>query len=309
MAAVDAANLALERGQPNVVTLAGLLAPGGFVDGGGIPDAAALRDALAPRIERVAALRRFPQRVGSGWTWQNAAPDLTEHIRVIEPEAADPARPDATVFERTCARVVMTPLAAGGPLWELLLVPRAAERRCGVIFRLHHAVADGLGAEALIGALADPDADPAGAAAGPVRRPSEPTPTPHARRSLPGLRPISRCRRSPSSAGACIPASCSGRSGRRAISRSLTSTWRACTTAHDARAARSTTPTSPPSGRGSGPCSRRRASRCPRRSRSPAPCGSPGTRARGTPPGSCSSRCRWRQRATTRPAPSPGWRP
>ncbi|RDV45169.1 acyltransferase [Leifsonia sp. ku-ls] len=147
MAAVDAANLVLQRGQPNVVTLAGLLAPGGVVDETGRPDVPALRAALAPRIERVAALHRVPARLDGGWTWRTATPDLERHIRVVEGEAD---------FERTCARVVMAPLDAARPLWELLLVPHADGGRCGLLFRLHHAVADGLAAEELVTALSDP---------------------------------------------------------------------------------------------------------------------------------------------------------
>ncbi|MDN4599113.1 wax ester/triacylglycerol synthase domain-containing protein [Leifsonia virtsii] len=169
MAAVDAANLALERGQPNVVTLAGLLAPGGVVDADGRPDPAALREVLAPRIARVPALHRVPVETGGEWMWRAAVPDLAHHIRVIDASMS---------FERTCARVVMTPVDPGRPLWELLLVPHADGDRCGMLFRLHHAVADGLGAEALVAALSDeaPGEEAAGA------RPSEPAPA--ARRPL-----------------------------------------------------------------------------------------------------------------------------
>ncbi|WP_374008435.1 wax ester/triacylglycerol synthase domain-containing protein [Leifsonia sp. LS-T14] len=152
---MDAANLILERGQPNVVTLAGLLAPGGFVDASGFPDIASLRDTLAMRVGRVAALQRVAQRVDGEWTWRTAAPSLTHHVRLVEPDLLAQSARDATGFERTCARVVMKPLDANRPLWEILLVPHAAEDRCGLIFRLHHAVADGLGAEALIASLAD----------------------------------------------------------------------------------------------------------------------------------------------------------
>jgi len=173
MAAVDAANLALEGGQPNVVTLAGLLAPGGFVDGTGRPDVVALREVLAPRIERVDALHRVPARLDGVWRWRTAVPDLSHHLRVIEADID---------LEHTCSRVVMTPLDPARPLWELLLVPRVAEGRCGMLFRLHHAVADGLGAEALVAALSDAapvDDAPAGAAHG---RADEPPPA--ARRPL-----------------------------------------------------------------------------------------------------------------------------
>ncbi|MGH1548772.1 wax ester/triacylglycerol synthase domain-containing protein [Leifsonia poae] len=167
MADVDAANLALESGQPNVITLAGLLAPGGFVDSRGEPDVAALRDALAPRIRSVPALNRAPENVDGAWSWREVAPDLSHHIRLIPPDSA---------FEETCARVIVQPLASGRPLWEMLLVPHAEDDRCGLLFRLHHAVADGMGAEELIAAIADPmrTAGPGAVTAGPPHQAAPP---------------------------------------------------------------------------------------------------------------------------------------
>jgi diacylglycerol O-acyltransferase / wax synthase len=148
IAAVDAANFTLERGQPNVVTLAGLLAPGGFVDEHGRPDVARLRHALAGRLLAVAALGRRPVERDGRWTWEPAEPDLDHHVRVVAASVSGD-------FEATCARVVMEPIAHDRPLWEVLLVPRARGELCGILFRVHHAVADGLAADALIEALAD----------------------------------------------------------------------------------------------------------------------------------------------------------
>lgn len=156
MAGVDAANFAVEQGQPNVVTLVGLLAPGGFVNAAGAPDVDVLRDALAPRVARLPALHRVPVDAGGEWTWRTVTPDLTHHVRVIGAETAAADGDASTALERTCARVAMTSLDDGRPLWELLLVPRVAGDRCGMLFRLHHAVADGLGAEELVAALSDP---------------------------------------------------------------------------------------------------------------------------------------------------------
>ncbi|GAA2064896.1 wax ester/triacylglycerol synthase family O-acyltransferase [Leifsonia soli] len=180
MAAVDAANFTVEQGQPNVVTLVGLLAPGGFVDGTGDPDVDALREVLAPRVERLAALHRVPVESGGEWRWRSVDPDLAQHIRVIRPEPPTADGDASTALERTCARVVMTPLDTRRPLWEVLLVPRVAGDRCGMLFRLHHAVADGLGAEAVVAALSDPLPAETPVAAGPG--PADP--------AAPGRRPF-----------------------------------------------------------------------------------------------------------------------
>ncbi|WP_426625275.1 WS/DGAT domain-containing protein [Leifsonia sp. McL0607] len=159
IAAVDAANFALEGAQPNVVTLAGLLAPGGFVDRRGVPDLDRLRAVLSQRVLSVPALCRRPTQKRAAWTWEPAAPDLAHHVRVWrDDEHGGPRRTAAGephAFEALCAEGVMRRLPLDRPLWELLLLPSVEGRRCGVLFRLHHAVADGLEAESLIAALAD----------------------------------------------------------------------------------------------------------------------------------------------------------
>ncbi|MEY9952473.1 wax ester/triacylglycerol synthase domain-containing protein [Leifsonia sp. EB34] len=161
IAAVDAANFALEGAQPNVVALAGLLAPGGFVDERGVPDVERLRRVLADRVRAAPALCRRPVPAGSTWRWEPALPELGRHVRLWQ---ADAERPDAgsapPPFEQVCARTLMTPLPLDRPLWELLLVPGAVGMPCGVLFRLHHALADGLEAEALVAALCDGDGEP-----------------------------------------------------------------------------------------------------------------------------------------------------
>lgn len=188
IAAVDAANFALEREQPNVVALAGLLAPGGFVDDRGVPDVERLRRVLADRVRAAPALCRRPVPTGSAWRWEPVRPDLSRHVRLWQPDAE---RQDAGAgppsFEQVCARTLMTRLPLDRPLWELLLVPAAAGARCGVLFRLHHALADGLEAEALVAALCDDDGETeAGGSGGAtaVARPQTPAPPPERRRLL-----------------------------------------------------------------------------------------------------------------------------
>lgn len=200
--AVDAANFVLESAQPNVVTLAGLLAPGGFVDARGVPDIERLRRVLVERVCAAAALCRLPVAVGSTWTWHPVTPDLRHHVRVWGEEDGRPGTAESGPrdFENVCATALMTPLPLDRPLWELLLVPGVEGRRCGVLFRVHHAVADGVEAETLIAALADrlpadDDRRPA-----PPGQPSSPAPMPPPGRtplgeSPPGQSPLPAARR------------------------------------------------------------------------------------------------------------------
>ena len=92
------------------------------------------------------------------------------------------------MFEAACAREVMKPLSRSRPLWELVLVPQAESGHCGILFRVHHALADGFAAEALIGALADAGSTGASGAGAPglersgmARRPRRRRPKPRRR--------------------------------------------------------------------------------------------------------------------------------
>ncbi|WP_020105304.1 wax ester/triacylglycerol synthase domain-containing protein [Nocardia sp. 348MFTsu5.1] len=144
IAAVDVATLGISTGgQPYVVTLAGLLGAGGFVDDNGRPDIDRLRASLAPRIEAEADLHSCPERRDGQWWWTRAPADLTAHITV---EKALPSES----FEDVCGRLVMAPLEASRPPWHIALVPAARPGRCGIVVRLHHALVDGARASALM---------------------------------------------------------------------------------------------------------------------------------------------------------------
>ncbi|MGW5074450.1 wax ester/triacylglycerol synthase domain-containing protein [Rhodococcus sp. NPDC004095] len=144
ISAVDTAILGINvAGQPYVVTLAGLLAPGGFVDAAGHPDVARLTEYLAPRVAREPDLQQLPQCRGGRWWWVRVPVELPAHVTV---ESAS----DAGGFEALCGRLVMEPLPHDRPLWHITLVPAARPGRCGVVVRLHHAVVDGARASALV---------------------------------------------------------------------------------------------------------------------------------------------------------------
>lgn len=192
LSAADASNVLLDaRDQVNAFLMAGILGPGGFVAADGTADLDRLRDVVATRLDdpAVTGLRRFTQRVGGPPRkpcWVPSRPDLAWHVRLVDSVTGTDGLADL------CATLITTPLPIDRPLWELLVVPGAAEIGTGVILRVHHAVADGVAGVRLAQQLFDPapapspEAAPApssGAAPAPAARP-ERTPTPRLRKLL-----------------------------------------------------------------------------------------------------------------------------
>ena len=143
LSAADASNLVFDaHDQVNVFLMAGLLGTGGFVGPGGEVDLEALRAELARTLGAASpALRRFRQRVdrsGRRLVWQDCVPDLGWHVRQVEAVAG------AAGLAGLAGELMTRPLPLDRPLWELLVVPGAGPGP-GVVFRVHHAVADGVG--------------------------------------------------------------------------------------------------------------------------------------------------------------------
>lgn len=163
LSAVDASNLILDRrNQSNVMVLAGVLAPGGFVAADGTPDVDRLRAALAPRVADVARLHQRVVEEAGGPYWVDCAVDLSRHVRVLGPVDGEAG------FTRLCGELMTVSLPRDRPLWELLLVPGAEPGRPGLVLRLHHAAADGLAAVRIVRALCDPGAAVPGARPAPA---------------------------------------------------------------------------------------------------------------------------------------------
>ncbi|MFC8798050.1 wax ester/triacylglycerol synthase domain-containing protein [Promicromonospora sp. NPDC057138] len=152
LAPADEANLVLDHsGQVNVFLVAGLLAHGGFVGDDGAIDLPALRAALQTRIKRLPALRRVAVPVGRGHAWAEVPPDLEHHVRLVEAEEG------LAALERRCGELMTVPLARDRPLWELLLLRGGNLAEVAFILRIHHAIADGTSAVALVHELFDPE--------------------------------------------------------------------------------------------------------------------------------------------------------
>ncbi|HEY3545217.1 MAG TPA: wax ester/triacylglycerol synthase domain-containing protein [Propionicimonas sp.] len=160
LSAADASNVILDAvDQVNVFLMAGILAPGGFVAEDGRADLERLRCVVADRLAdpALAGLRRFSQRIGGTRrrpVWETSAPDLALHVREVAPVAGTEG------LAALCAHLMTTPLPAGRPLWELLVVPGATDAGTGIILRIHHAVADGVAGVRLAQQLFDAGAAP-----------------------------------------------------------------------------------------------------------------------------------------------------
>jgi diacylglycerol O-acyltransferase / wax synthase len=169
LAAVDEANLVLDHaGQVNVFLVAGLLAPGGFVARDGRVDLAALRAALGERVAALPALCRVPVVEGRRHRWVERSPDLEWHIRLVDPVDG------LEGLEHMCAELMTAPLTRERPMWEILVAPGAIEPGVGMVLRIHHAIADGMAAVAIVKRLFDapgPNLPPTPA------RPDQPTTT------------------------------------------------------------------------------------------------------------------------------------
>lgn len=170
--AVDEANLVLDRAdQVNVFLVAGLLTSGGFISADGRPDLEAVRGALARRVAGLPALRQVPRRVGRRHEWSDQEPDLRFHVRLL------PAIEGLDDLEHLCGDLMASPLPRSRPLWELLIAP--SPRGAAMILRIHHVVADGMGAADLIRRLLDDDTAPTEGAATPAPvAPPRSSPTP-----------------------------------------------------------------------------------------------------------------------------------
>jgi Wax ester synthase/diacylglycerol acyltransferase catalytic domain/WS/DGAT C-terminal domain len=103
-------------------------------------DVARLRASLAARVPGVAPLH-LRLAVADGrpcWT-EDAALDLTTHV--VADDAAEPV--DAPGLRAAVARVFEQRLDRSRPLWRMDVVPRLEGGGGALIWRLHHAVADG----------------------------------------------------------------------------------------------------------------------------------------------------------------------
>lgn len=135
-----------------------------------------IADRLDRRLARIPELRRrllFPGVLRGGPLWvDDDRFEIRYHVRQAEVEAPGG---DAELLE-AAARLDERQLDRTRPLWELWFLTGLRDGRIGVLLKLHHCVADGTAAVAVMGSLFDLEPD----ATDPVSGPCKPEPIPAA---------------------------------------------------------------------------------------------------------------------------------
>lgn len=132
---------------------------------------------MQERAPRLAPLRRRLVPVPLGLDHPVWIDDPKLRVRSHLHRVRAPAPGTERVLAQLVARIASQPLDRSRPLWELWVVERLAEGRVALVFKLHHAAADGVSAAALLLQLLDPspDAPAGGRAEVPSLPPSAPT--------------------------------------------------------------------------------------------------------------------------------------
>lgn len=145
LGSLDAAFLDIEQSGPPVAV--------GFLMefDGKPPTIAQLRRYVGDRLPNMQRLRQrvepAPVRVRQA-AWVDVEPDLTHHIRQMKVVAT-------TSIDDAVSKIMVKPLDRDYPLWDLHLVTGYDTKSWAVVWRLHHTIADGQGAGALLGNVID----------------------------------------------------------------------------------------------------------------------------------------------------------
>jgi WS/DGAT/MGAT family acyltransferase len=118
-------------------------------------DLAAIRRRLERRLSRAPELRRLVRRpppLCGPPLWVDD-PDFSIE-RHVGAARVDPPGDEAGLL-RTAERLLRAPLDRARPLWQLWFLTGLAGDRLGMLFEVHHAMADGLAAIALLASLVD----------------------------------------------------------------------------------------------------------------------------------------------------------
>jgi diacylglycerol O-acyltransferase / wax synthase len=146
-----------------------------LLDAGGELDLERIERRLERRLVRVPELRRVvhdtPPLCGLPLWVDDPGFSIAHHVHAASVHPPG----DEAGFLATAELLLRPLLDRSRPLWELWFVTGLQGGRLGLVFKIHHAIADGLAAVALVGSLLDldPDApDPAGKSWSPEPAPS-----------------------------------------------------------------------------------------------------------------------------------------
>jgi WS/DGAT/MGAT family acyltransferase len=148
----DLVQLAVDVG-PVREQVGALLVLDGPVDAEATSALLARRLASVPRLRQV--VRRTPPGCGRPVWLDQPGFDPAWHVRVV---ACRPPGDEDALLEEALA-VVTAPLPRQRPLWRAAVVTGLVDERVGVVVAFHHVVADGIGGLAVLGAVAEGDAE------------------------------------------------------------------------------------------------------------------------------------------------------
>jgi diacylglycerol O-acyltransferase len=151
---LDAANMRVEsHGGPMHVAAIGVVDGTALLDTEGRLRLEEVRADLDRRLHLAPRLRQVlvrPRRGLGPPTWADDARfDIGRHVQA----RPVPAPGDEAALLAVCLELNQPLLDRSRPLWELWLLPGLTDGNVGMLFRLHHAVADGIAAMAMMGAL------------------------------------------------------------------------------------------------------------------------------------------------------------
>jgi diacylglycerol O-acyltransferase len=172
----DAGFLYLEHaGLPQHVAILAVVEGGPLHDQDGRPWLNAVREQLERRLHLAPRLRQLvlcpPLGQGLPLWVDDPAFDLANHVRAVQVAAPGDERQLLALCDQLCLRL----LDRAHPLWELWLITGLAQGQVGLVLKLHHALADGLAAVQIAGALL---LDPTSDATSPQPPPWRPRPAP-----------------------------------------------------------------------------------------------------------------------------------
>ena len=125
-----------------------------------ILDAPPTAERMAVNVDRmVASIPRLRQRVVEGRPrprWESVSPDLDHHY-LVETMSAGSQLADVLAFAE---RWVHEPFDRSRPQWKLALLTGLDGGKAGIVIKVHHAIADGLGLVLMLGAFLDFEANP-----------------------------------------------------------------------------------------------------------------------------------------------------
>ncbi len=126
----------------------------------------ALRASIAARLHRAPRLSlRLGEIDGAPWWVPDAQVDVTAHVVEASPGRAL----DEAGFRATVAAIFAQHLDRSRPLWRIDVIPRLAGGGSALIWRIHHALADGMTAMGMAGAVLWDEEPAAGPPAGGAR--------------------------------------------------------------------------------------------------------------------------------------------